>query len=155
MDLDDPAPFASIDFTPPDRLLSETGLLALTWTGAQTRETYRRPSYTEPRLVAAGEDVAGDLVDLLNGVRKQAGLRAVEIERGRAPSAASRHLFPVREAMSSCLRAPASHLGSRGAAAGSGGGRAVAVGPPDPLFELRFEQRVTGRDRLAPAHRHG
>lgn len=88
VDANEPERFASIEFTPPDRLLSETGLLVLSWSGRKTRETWRAPSYTEARPVSDGDDVSGGFVELLNGVRGEAGLPALELDREQSRQAA-------------------------------------------------------------------
>ncbi len=82
----------ALSITPPERLLSRAGLSLLLWPGKSTVDVYRAPRYAEPRTVADGSAVPADFVELLNRVRKEAGLGRVELDP--VQSEAARELAP-------------------------------------------------------------
>ncbi|MDJ0852656.1 MAG: hypothetical protein QNK04_30170 [Myxococcota bacterium] len=92
VDPKDPAAAVALSVTPPERLLSRAGLSLLVWPGKSTVDVYRAPRYAEPRTVAEDSAVAKTFVELLNGVRSEAGLEKVQLDP--VQSEAARELAP-------------------------------------------------------------
>jgi len=88
VDQRDLAAHVVVSITPPDRLLSHGGLSLLVWPGDETVDVYRLPDYAGPRPVFESDRVPGDFADLLNDVRREAGLGPVELDRVQSEIAA-------------------------------------------------------------------
>jgi hypothetical protein len=78
----------ALTVTPPERLLSRAGLSVLAWPGEETVDVYRAPHYADPSPVEEGSAVAPAFVDLLNRVRRRAGLQRVELDPRQSEAAA-------------------------------------------------------------------
>jgi hypothetical protein len=85
----------AVSVTPPDRLLSRGGLAVLAWPGERTLDVYDLPGYTEARLVSDPERVPERFVELLNQVRREAGLAPVALDpvQTRAATELAPHFF--------------------------------------------------------------
>jgi len=88
VDRRDLATQVSVTLTPPDRLLSRGALALLVWPGDETVDVYRLPDYAGPQPVFESDRVPGDFTDLLNDVRREAGLGPVELDRVQSQIAA-------------------------------------------------------------------
>jgi hypothetical protein len=88
VDRRDLATHVSVTITPPDRLLSRGALSLLVWPGDETVDVYRLPEYVGPRPVFERDSFPGDFADLLNDVRREAGLGPVELDRVQSGIAA-------------------------------------------------------------------
>jgi hypothetical protein len=77
-----------VSITPPDRLLSRGALALLVWPGDETVDVYRLPDYAGPQPVSERDRVPDDFTDLLNDVRREAGLGPVELDRVQSQIAA-------------------------------------------------------------------
>lgn len=84
----DLATHAAVTITLPNRLLSRGALSLLVWPGDETVDVYRLPDYAGPRPVFESDRVPGDFTDLLNDVRREAGLGPVELDRVQSEIAA-------------------------------------------------------------------
>jgi hypothetical protein len=95
VDRKDRAANISVTLTPPERLLSRAGLSVLAFPGEQTLDVYRAPRYVDASAVEDAGAVPGEFVRLLNRVRAQAGLGAVELDaaQSRAASELAPHFF--------------------------------------------------------------
>jgi hypothetical protein len=88
VDRKDRAANISVTLTPPERLLSRAGLSVLAWPGKETVDVYRAPHYVDASPVEDASKVPGEFARLLNRVRKQAGLDAVELDAAQSLAAA-------------------------------------------------------------------
>ncbi|TFG95431.1 MAG: hypothetical protein E4H11_05065 [Myxococcales bacterium] len=74
VDPDDDSTLVSVSIHPPARLLGRSGLVVLAWPGGRTTAVYRRPIYAESWPMLDDQNFAEGFVELLNRVRKEAGL---------------------------------------------------------------------------------
>jgi len=83
----DPSALITLSVRAPDRLLAANALHVLARPGDAAEDTYRVVRYGEPHPVGDAARVAQEFSDLLNGVRQQAGLTPVALDRGQSESA--------------------------------------------------------------------
>lgn len=88
VDRSDPSTVVSINLHRPDSLIGQTGMTALVWPGERTRDEYQRPDYGHPWPVVGPEEVPSGFAELLNQVRREAGLRSLELDTGQSELAA-------------------------------------------------------------------
>jgi hypothetical protein len=88
VDPEDDSTFVSVGVHPTNRLLGRLGLMVLAWPGGRTTEVYRRPVYAESWPMLDDQDLASGFVELLNRVRKDAGLAALELDPQQSETAA-------------------------------------------------------------------
>jgi hypothetical protein len=84
----DPSALISLSLTPPDRLLATAALHVLARPEGRLEDTYRVEPYGGPHPVLDAPSAADDFVDLLNAVRRQAGLSPVALDREQSETAA-------------------------------------------------------------------
>jgi hypothetical protein len=80
VDRRDRATNVALTITLPSRLLSRGALSVMAWPGEETVEAYRLPDYARRQWVFENDRVPGDFTDLLNDVRREAGLGPVELD---------------------------------------------------------------------------
>jgi len=83
----DEAALVAVGLRRPGRLLTSSGLDVLVTRGDAKVADYRRPSYGEPRPVAAAGEVPGVVTELLNRVREEAGLGPVSLDPAQSEAA--------------------------------------------------------------------
>jgi hypothetical protein len=77
----------AVSYAPPDRLLARGALGVLAWPQGETEEEYRLPSYVKPHPILDRDALAPDFVELLNGVRRDAGLPPLVLDREQSLAA--------------------------------------------------------------------
>ncbi len=88
LDPSDAAALVSIAVTPRESLLARAALQVLAWPRGEPQDTYREVSYTDRRVAGDATSFGKDLTELLNEVRRRAGLRAVALDPGQSRVAA-------------------------------------------------------------------
>ncbi len=83
----DPSALISLSVTPPERLLSSNALHVLARPGGGIENVYRVASYGAPRPIVDPDAAAEDFIDLLNAVRRLAGLTPVTLDPGQSETA--------------------------------------------------------------------
>lgn len=88
VDARDASALISLSVTPPERLLSSNVLHVLARPGNGLEDVYRITSYGAAHPVVSPESTPADFVELLNAVRRLAGLAAVALDPGQSETAA-------------------------------------------------------------------
>jgi hypothetical protein len=87
VDPEDDSTLVSVGIYPANRLLGRLGLVVLALPEGRTSSVYRRPVYAESWPMLDDQDLATGFVDLLNRVRKDAGLAALELDPRQSETA--------------------------------------------------------------------
>lgn len=87
VDLRDPSALISLSVTPPERLLSSNALHVLARPEGGLENVYRVASYGASQPIVDPDAAAEDFVDLLNAVRRLAGLTPVVLDPGQSETA--------------------------------------------------------------------
>jgi hypothetical protein len=87
VDPGDDSALISLNAFPPNRLLGRQGLLVLAWPKGRTTAVYRRPVYGEAWPMLDEQHFGDGFVELLNRVRREAGLEPLELDPQQSETA--------------------------------------------------------------------
>jgi hypothetical protein len=98
----DESAMVTISYTPPGRLLGKVGLNVLVWPGGKPHAQYRRPSYGKKRNATTAQGVRSRFVEMLNDVRKEAGLQPLVESKNQSAVASelAPHYFAAARGLS-------------------------------------------------------
>ncbi len=88
VDPEDDSTFVAIGVQPTNRLLGRLGLMVLASPDGNPTNVYRRPVYAESWRMLDDQDLASGFVEILNRVRKDAGLAALQLDPKQSETAA-------------------------------------------------------------------
>jgi hypothetical protein len=88
VDPGDDSALISLNTFAPSRLLGREGLVVLAWPGGRPSAVYRRPVYGEAWPMLDEQHFGEGFVELLNRVRREAGLEPLELDPGQSATAA-------------------------------------------------------------------
>jgi hypothetical protein len=95
VDPEDDSTLVSVGAYPTNRLLGRLGLVVLASPDGRASSVYRRPVYAESWPLLDDQDLAAGFVDLLNRVRKEAGLAplALDLKQSETATELAPHFF--------------------------------------------------------------
>jgi hypothetical protein len=88
VDRGDVSAHIALTLKPPNRLLGQAGLQVLAFPGKRTQDVYELPRHAQERRVESFEEVPESFVELLNEVRREAGLGPVQLDPLQSAAAA-------------------------------------------------------------------
>lgn len=94
-DPDDDVANVTLSYTPPGRLIAKSALNVRVWPSGKTTARYQRPAYTTARTAEDGPTARALFVELLNEIRREAGLEPVveSREQSQVASELAPHFF--------------------------------------------------------------
>jgi len=88
VDPNDDSALISVSVHPPNRLLGRLALVVLAWPRGRPTAVYRRPVYAESWPMLDDQNLAEGFVELLNRVRRDAGIGPLALDPGQSETAA-------------------------------------------------------------------